>query len=304
MISARPSVTQYRNNFFFHQPSFVFRNNSQNVQLFRTGENEEEDVRIYFTRNKEALNSLERSPFGGFIFGTNTRPETIRKLIAEIEYWCTQNGIREISIRNCPDVYDPVGCALMKEALAAAGFQIAKNELLQFISIDEKSSGGINRNRTRKLNDCIQAGFNFMQLGPEHIEEAYEIFVECRIDKNYPVTMSLQEFRNSFDMFPDQYCLFGVKDGKSLIAASVCVKVNDRIFYDFFHGDKLRARKFSPLTMLVSGLIDFCRVQGFELLDLGVSTDSHGINKGLTQFKNSFGAKTSQKLTFNKKLKD
>jgi hypothetical protein len=267
------------------------------------GENENGSVSIYFTRGNDGIHSLDRSPFGGFILGVDTRARTICKLITEIESWCTNNHVREIWIRNYPTVYDPAGAALIHEALTITGFRVAKTELLQFININEKSSERINRNRKRKLNDCMNAGLEFVQLGLEYIEDAYEIFAECRTEKNYPITMSLADFRAALEQFPAQYFLFGVKDGERLVAASVCIKVNDRIFYDFFHGDKISERKLSPLTLLVTSLIDFCYDRGYQLLDLGVSTDNHGINKGLTQFKNSFGAETSQKLIYHKSVK-
>jgi hypothetical protein len=302
MMSGRPVVTQPRHDFFFHSPSFVFRNGSQDVHLFRAGEREGESARIYFTRTNECITSLDRSSFGSFILEGVTSADPIRKLIIEIESWCRNNHVREIRIRNYPTVYDPAGAALIHEALSTTGFRVAKTELLQFINIGENSSERLNRNRKRKLNDCIKAGLEFVRLGSESLEDAYQIFVECRTEKNYPITTPLATFCAAFEQFPDQYFLFGVKDGEDLLAASVCVKVNDRILYDFFHGDKISARKLSPLTLLVTGLIDFCRKGGFRLLDLGVSTDSHGINKGLTQFKKSFGADTSQKLTYHKSL--
>jgi lipid II:glycine glycyltransferase (peptidoglycan interpeptide bridge formation enzyme) len=114
--------------------------------------------------------------------------------------------------------------------------------------------------------------------------------------------MSLEDFKNAFKKFPDQYFLFGVLDGDTLVATSVCVAVNDEILYDFFHGDKLSARKFSPITLLLKGIIEFCGVHGFRLLDLGVSTDSGGINVGLQNFKFSFGSYDNQKLTFCKRI--
>lgn len=301
-ISARPAITSDQSKFFFLSERFVFRNNPQNIVTFRIGEGEVEVARIFFSRSANSINSLEYSPFGGFILSKLASQNTIAKLIMNIEDWCSMNGVMEISIRVYPDIYDPIESNLVHSVLLRTGYRVVLKELLQVITIDENSLARFNRNRKRSLRSCVEAGFRFVKLSSDQIEAAYKIFVECRNDKNYPVTMSLDDFKNAFKKFPDRYLLFGVLDGDTLIATSVCIAVNDQILYDFFHGDKLSMRKFSPITVLLKGIIEFCQTGGFRLLDLGVSTDTAGINIGLQRFKHSFGSHDNQKLTFYKRI--
>jgi hypothetical protein len=301
-ISARTVVTLEQDTFFFLSEPFIFRNNPENIVTFKHEEGGVEVVKIFFSQSANSIKSLDHSPFGGFILSQGASEDSIAKLIVKIEAWCSRIGVMEICIRIHPDIYNPIESRLVDSVLHQTGYQVALKELLQVIAVDRNSLAGFKRDRRRKLRSCIEAGFRFVRLSPDQIDSAYSIFVECRNDKNYPVTMSLDDFKIAFKKFPDQYFLFGVLDGDTLVAASVCVVVNDQILYDFFQGDRLSMRKFSPLTLLVKGIIEFCLDHGFRLLDLGVSTDERGINIGLQQFKTSFGARTDQKLTYYKRI--
>jgi hypothetical protein len=296
------AVSSAPNNFLFHASEFIFRDDPSNIISFSDAVDGVEVARIHFSKNDRRIYSLERSPFGGFILDAKAKEENMTRLIHEIESWAIENKIPEISIRTYPEIYNPEESQKIRSVLERFHFKVIKQEVLQVIPIDANSLTGLNRNRKRMLKRCIDAGLTFEQLTTSSIEEAHEIFVECREDKNYPVTMSLGDMRREFKNFPDRYFLFGVKDKDTLIAASVCIQVNDRILYDFFHGDKLKWRELSPVTLLVKGIIEFCQVRHFQLLDLGVSTDDAGINAGLHRFKDSFKARTSEKLTFSKRM--
>jgi hypothetical protein len=289
-------------SFFFLSDSFVFRNNPDNIVTFKINTDGVEAAKIFFSRSARCIKSLDSSPFGGFVLTQGAGENIILKLIRDIDEWCSANGVDEIRIRMLPDIYDPIGSKLVQDALCKTGYQVFLNELLQVLTIDKTSLDRFRRNRRRKLRNCAEANLQFARLSPDQIDSAYDIFVECRVNKNYPVTMSLEEFKNSFKKFPDRYFLFGVFDGNNLVAASVCIAVNGQIMYDFFHGDRLSMRKFSPLTLLVKGIIEFCQAHEFRLLDMGVSTDAHGINIGLQQFKMSFGARTYHKVTYCKRI--
>jgi hypothetical protein len=296
------AVSSAPNNFLFHTSEFIFRDDPSNMISFSDAVDGVEVARIHFSKNARRIYSLERSPFGGFILDAKATEENMTRLIHEIESWAIENKIPEISIRAYPEIYNPKESQKIRSVLERFHFKVIKHEVLQVIPIDANSLTGFNRNRKRMLKRCIDAGLTFERLTTSSLEEAHEIFVECRKDKNYPVTMSLGDIRREFENFPDRYFLFGVKDKDTLIAASVCIKVNDRILYDFFHGDKLKWRELSPVTLLVKGIIEFCQAHHFQLLDLGVSTDDAGMNVGLQRFKDSFKARTSEKLTFSKRI--
>ena len=112
--------------------------------------------------------------------------------------------------------------------------------------------------------------------------------------------MSLDALQKMFALFPNEYLLFGLFDAERVIAGSVAIKVSDQILYCFYLGDDLEYRTHSPVTALVSGIYDYCKINNFLMLDLGLFTDKGVLNQGLFNFKKSFGALASPKLTFDK----
>ena len=198
------AVSSAPNNFLFHSTEFIFREDASNIISFSDAVDGVEVARIHFSKNDRRIYSLERSPFGGFILDAKATEENMTRLIHEVESWAIENNIEEISIRGYPAIYNPEESQKIRSALERARFSVTKQEVLQVIPIDENSLAGFSRNRKRMLKRCIDAGLTFGQLTTSSLEEAYEIFVECREDKNYPVTMSLGDIRREFKNFPDR----------------------------------------------------------------------------------------------------
>ena len=105
--------------------------------------------------------------------------------------------------------------------------------------------------------------FSFREIPLNYLEEAYSLIVESRESKGYPVTMTFKDLEAMFKLFPSDYLLFGVFDKNKLIAASVCIKVNDKILYCFYIGDALAFRPHSPITLLINGIYRYCQANAF-----------------------------------------
>ncbi len=189
---------------------------------------------------------------------------------------------------------------MINEALTEAGFTIKYKDITQILKVDQELK--LNRLRRRKLRQCEGAGFVFAELNPDRLGDAYELFAQSRKHKGYPVTMKLSDFKNEFGRFPSRYRLYGVSDGHVLIAAGVVIAVNDEILYYFFGGQSQKYDEESPSTFLVYNLFQEARKKKIKLIDLGISTDKGELNHGLYEYKKSFGAFDSFKLTFELNL--
>ena len=160
----------------------------------------------------------------------------------------------------------------------------------------------LNTHKKRRLRQAESLDFSFREIPLNYLEEAYSLIVESRESKGYPVTMTFKDLEAMFKLFPSDYLLFGVFDKNKLIAASACIKVNNKILYCFYIGDALAFRPHSPITLLINGIYRYCQESHFKMLDLGISTDKGVLNKGLYAFKKTFGSFDSHKLTFLKQL--
>lgn len=246
--------------------------------------------------------SLSRSPFGGFVLSDQVNVVAgLQQLIPKFLKWATDQGITSIVIRCMPEVYDPIGNKKIKEILIQYGFLVRYHDTTQVLSVS-KQPPRMADDRKHALKKCMKMGFVFQQVDWSKLDEAYDLIVESRKSKRYPVTMTLADLIEAFEKFPDHYLLFGVFTDNRMIATSVSIVVNDQILYCFYLGDSLAYRQYSPVTFLVTGIYQYCNARNITLLDLGISTDRGILNEGLYRFKKSLGCLDSDKLTFEKKI--
>lgn len=262
---------------------------------------EDRSAQIYFSRGGESLVSLDNAPFGGFVLDQELKKSDLLSCLEKILSWSAASGITMLMIRSFPDAYHPQVSKLIKKTLLESSFNIVYRDIAQVIYVI-RGDPDLDIDKKRRLRTAETMGFQFRSLPPELLEKSYSLIAQSRINKGYPVTMSLDQLRDIFELFPNDYMLFGVFDKDRLIAASVCIRVNHEILYCFYIGDDLDYRSYSPVTTLVNGIYNFCKVNQFRILDLGLSTDKGNLNEGLYNFKKTFGAVDSYKFTFTKEL--
>lgn len=283
--------------FLFHKPEFIFRHPEDQIITF-----EASGSKIYFSRVGNLLTSLNKSPFGSFVLTSGNTKADLNSIVEKIVLWSNANGIVNLLIRSFPEAYEPHYYALIKDVLIESGFSVIYEDITQAIHVSEKGSMNLNTHKKRRVRQAKSLEFGFRQIPLNYLDEAYSLIVESRESKGYPITMTLKDLEATLELFPSDYLLFGVFDQKKLIATSVCIRVNDEILYCFYIGDALAYRHYSPVTLLVTGIFEYCKTHHFKMLDLGISTEKGVLNKGLYAFKKSFGAFDSHKLTFLKQL--
>lgn len=284
-------------SFIFHHPKFIFRDAETSVVRF-----EHQSAEIFFSQQQRSLTSLHASPFGGFLVDREIIQEDIRACLDKTFRWSADHNIEQLIIRSFPDHYHPKFAALISNTLQESSFKVLYTDISQYIPVTAQESISLDTHKKRRLRNSATHGFKFRSLDSKALDMSYDLFVQSRKNKGYPITMSLDALRKMFTLFPDEYLLFGVFDKEKMIAASVSIKVSTKILYCFYIGDDLGYRKHSPVTALVSGIYEYCRANDFEMLDLGLSTDKGIVNKGLYDFKKSFGTRESPKLTFLKAI--
>ncbi len=287
---------------FFHSNEFINRKESASPVFFNLYESERPLASIAFEVADHLAISLPQSPFGGFIFDRLINQEVLEVYLKTIvQYY--QNKNFGVQIKMAADGYHTFQKGIAT-ALESLGFSLLYVETNQHVVIDQQDfAKKINRNRKRKLEMCSRQNYEFRKIDSSYLTESYRLISECRADKNYPVTMTLEALQVAFDSFPEQYLLFGIFDQSEMIATSVSIRVSNEILYNFYHGDRLSHRLSSPVTMLTSGIYAYCQEHSFKILDLGISTAKGVLNEGLYSFKKSCGAVSSDKRSYELKIR-
>jgi len=259
-------------------------------------------AQIHFNISDSIASSPCKAPFGSIQF-SDLEPETLLFFLIETEQKLKSIGVRKILIKDTAHQYRPGQSTLLSVLLLNSGFEIINAEVNSAIVVDDINfENKISHAEIKRLKRSRQEQLVFQVLSMEKLDEVHSFIQSCREERGMSLSLTLLQLKNIFKSCPDDFVLFGIFQGDKLIAASISVKVNERILYDFYHAHPKSFDQLSPVVALVNGIYGYCQQNKFELLDLGTSAVDKKINFSLLNFKTQLGGQPSLKLTFEKDL--
>lgn len=260
-------------------------------------------AQIHFYTSNGIASSPHNAPFGSVEFMDGLAPEFLLFFLSEIEMKLTEKGIKKIVIKDAPYQYRPQQSALLSVALMNQGFIPIRQELNVAVEVDEtRWEEKISAAERRRLKRCRKESLEFHEMKKNKLKEVYRFIENCRRERGMSLSLSLKEIEETVNYCPDDFLFFGVLKKNELMAASISVKLNDRILYNFYPAHIKSADSLSPAVALLEGIYSHCYDHGFRLLDLGTSSIDNQINFSLLNFKIHVGGEMSIKLTFVKEL--
>jgi hypothetical protein len=257
---------------------------------------------LHFNVHEDIASSPLRAPYGSAEFAPALPADQLFAFLQFVESQLRAREIKRIVIKSPPENYSgqlPVLTAL----LLNLEFRVINSEIAAAIHVRNADIGGIlHRSENRRLEKATVEGLQFKEVTTGELPVIYEFIAKCRADKNYGLSMSSQKITEAVTAFPDRYVPFAVYKQKDLVAASICIRINQHILYDFYHDHAAEFDHLSPVVMLVSGIYGYCYRHNISLLDLGTSAVGNLPNFNLLKFKLLLGAKPSNKFTFQKDL--
>ena len=259
-------------------------------------------AQIHFNISDEIASSPCKAPFGSIQF-SDVEPEVLLIFLNEAEQKLKSIGVRKIVIKDTAQQYRPQQSTLLSVLLLNSGFEIINAEINSAIAVDEMNfEEMISHAEVKRLKRSRQEKLEFRILSTKMLDEIYSFILSCRKERGMSLSLTLPQLKSIIESCPDDFLLFGIFQGGKLIAASISVKVNKRILYDFYHAHPKSFDQLSPVVALVDGIYGYCQQNKFELLDLGTSAVDRQINFSLLNFKTQLGGQLSLKLTFEKDL--
>ncbi|MEM8564808.1 MAG: GNAT family N-acetyltransferase [Bacteroidota bacterium] len=300
-VERLPFKHGYHGAVLYNRKKYLAQNETKNLIRFNWLLNGEVVISCNLYMLGSRLNNAIYSSFGGLEV-SNVGLSALDKFIDALALWCSRNGIFEIELKCSGNFYQGSSMDLLSGILSK-GFVSVIKETNQHIKIQKQCyTEIIEADERRKLRKCKEAKFDFQLLEPWLLPDSYELIADTRIRKNYPVSMTLLALENMFKSLSDHYFLFGVYDSNKLIATSVSIKVTEHILYNFYVGDDVAYRNYSPVVMLLKGIYEYCQTNGFDYMDLGISSYRGELNQGLFQFKKNCGAQASDKYVLKLKI--
>lgn len=288
----------------FNTPAFFRLHAGNEAHYFQLCEQKNGAVlaSTHFTATTpEVYRSPARGTFGGISAASDLSIEQIEIFTSAIEAVLSDGRAPRLEIVMPPVSHGPSLFAKCFNVLSRHGFSIEGQELNYDIEVNATPlAERMDYGNRKRLNKCLRDGFATTRLGPEHHEAAYRLIAENRRRKGYPITMDFAAIKTMVDVFGDRMRFFGVTRGGTLVAASICIAVSERVMSVFYWGDSEGVQDYSPVVLLAADIYAHCQQAGFSLLDTGIATEAGAPNHGLIRFKRSLGFRESLKLVLAK----
>ena len=289
--------------YFFNENEHLLNQGGEDCYTFYYQNLENQSIECRFNliiQNKIGYSPL-RATFGGFEFNVGILEEELLEFISQVIHFLQSIKIEKIEINSYPEGYiTDYQIKILQNSLQKLNFLVKYLEQNYEIPITNKSFYESVKGSTAKqlLRTYDKKGFIFQQeLNPD-FAFIHGFIARSRERKNRPMTMSLEQIMEHFKKFPKNFNLFSVTHTNTLVSVGVTIKINADILYIFYLADDENYLKDSPTTFLLSGIYEYGKQNNFKLLDFGIATDKGILNEGLTKFKQSLGAKMSEKKTY------
>lgn len=292
--------------FFFNNPEHLSQQTNGTIHRLSlqnaiTGQ---ADIRCAFAVRGEVALSPIAAPFGSIEFAETISPFALGEFVDELVQKACQMGCKRLRLVNYPHCYAPRHMHRLIYTLAERGFNMIENTPTFYLPVHNGSlTERMHAQERQRLRKCQRAGLKTALWKTPCLPTVVEFIEESRQQQGYPLTISMDCLSGLLHQFPDQFPVFVVRDGQSIAALCVCVRVRRDILYSFLPASNSHYQSFSPMVMLIDHLYQYSQHNGIDLLDLGPSLDANQQPKSsLARFKQNMGAILSPKLTFEIEL--
>ena len=257
---------------------------------------------IHFHLQNHTASSPFKAPFGSVEFSEKLAIKDLYEFLKQTEQSLSSKGIRKIHIKNPPASYRP-SSSVLEVLLLNLKYRILQAEISTAIVVDgTEYDQKIEAWEVRKLKQVKKEKLRFQEIPISEIEAVYGFVLACRHERQQSLSMALEELMKVVAVYPGRIILFGVYHDQALAAASISIRVNNRIVYNFYSAHPRKFDFLSPVVRLMQGIYEWSQEHGIELIDLGTSSLEGQPNFGLLDFKLRLCGRPSSKLTFGKDL--
>ena len=297
----------------FSEPGFFFNEEAQ-LRLQDSGSfhlltalntrTQQADARCaVFVDNQLAI-SPKLAPFGSIEFIFTLPDVALSNLIDTLEQEVVRLSLPALRITNYPHCYAPHQAERLVRELKQRHYHLADRLLNYHIDVTPNPlPARMHHSEQRRLAKCHKAQFTAAVWSNPDVSEVIDFVVRSRRQQGYQLTIAPDRLAHLLETNPDNYPVLIVRDGPTIAALTVAVRVRHDILYNFLPASNQAYHAYSPAVLLTEGLYTYCQQQGITLLDLGVSVDEHRKPKpSLMQFKRNLGAVESPKMVWEKRF--
>lgn len=216
--------------------------------------------------------------------------------------------VNKISITFPPDIYDSELINAWIPVLLKSGFKIEYIDVNNYFKLDSSLNKDyfierLSQSYRKQYNQALDNNLQFKKLPTKQWKKAYNIILKNRLEKSYPLRISINHMEEIIDIPESEIDFFIVKFNEIEIAAAIVFKITEDICQVVYWGDLIQYRSKRAMSFLVANLVEYYSNSKKKYLDVGTSSEKGQVNVGLVNYKKSIGCSTNLKYSLYFDLK-
>ncbi len=255
---------------------------------------------VPFSIKDAVARSIEKSPFGSFLKLSELRTNLLSAFEKEVTNALQKQKVDQLYIKHPPSIYSDF---VDSTELTKVGYHLQYNDINQHIVLSDNWEDQIHDTQKRKIKSLERDGFEFHKIPISDLELAHQFLTICRQVQGLEINVSFEKLQQLTSQLPGSYEIFSVQRAGKLSAVCITMNVTGSIAYYYLAGTSPLFRSHSPMVLLIAGMVNHYRHQGYKFFDLGVSSFEGHPQETLRLFKGRMGAQETHKPTFYKSLR-
>ncbi|MGV3601969.1 MAG: GNAT family N-acetyltransferase [Dyadobacter fermentans] len=286
---------------FFHRENLLFQSSDVIYSFILTSKESAVILAVFHCLSGiHEWISPPSAPFGGVLPLQPCSEARLAFLLRCAREWIAQQGGQSIVIKTAPACYAPTVHETCHRSYVSAGFfpnhtysnhyiPIAGEAFMQIIEPPER----------RRLSKGKKSGLLVTVDRGIFRPELAQLLFTCFAQHHYRLSLSAERLTDLAHHLAADMLVFSAWQGAAPKAVLIAVKVSDKILYTFVSAYLEELRSLSPSLLLFEAAYDYCRGNGIDILDLGISLDHHGNHKpSLARFKKNIGGRECVKIIY------
>ena len=286
----------------FISKKFIELNKRKTERIVRLISNTTAKPAIGFTAGikNRMLQSPFSAPFGGFHFrNQNMYISEIDSFVKSLQEYIKSQELSGIELTLPPDIYHPGFNAKTVNSLVRNGFNMNTPELTNWVDLRKFKDRFAQKNSREYYRQALRNGLSFgFATDEREMKDIYDLICKNRAKFGRSIYMTFNDVLEIANLWPVDFFKVNIEDG-TLVASAIFYRSHPEIGFAVFWGDSDAGRSLRAMDFMAFNLWSYYRDEGFNYLDMGISTESGHPNEGLLRFKETHDSVSSLRYKFN-----
>ena len=244
---------------------------------------------IFLKISSEGAQCPYAAPFGG-LFSKDERTDygSINQFIRDLTIYLLKSGLNSLRLGLPAPIYSTNTTTKLINSLIRGGYKLNLiPEINSHLLLREHNRENYPKNIKEIIRKTSRSKLKIEEVFDDVQKlNAYKIVEENRTSRGRKMSMNYSHLRLLDTICKSRFFIVKNKEGES-VASAITFKSAQDIIYAQYWGDNPLGRSLNAMDFIAVSLVDIFQLEGWNIFDLGVSTENGVPNSGLLRFKES-----------------